>query len=109
MGANNPAKAAIEKGIQRIGNGEADKHAADAVSSLLGLESAVARRQGLELAGAIQARHQRFQESYRPTASRNVPTGLLDVTGLGIVALGQLNDLQVTGDSVYLPIEVLES
>jgi hypothetical protein len=76
---------------------------------LLGLERAIHARDQAAFDMAVRARHESLAKGFRELRIRNLPAGLLDIRGLGLLRLARDAGLVYTEKSVYLPAELLEN
>jgi len=92
---------------ERLANRQVPTVAEARVRSLVPFAEAVSGHNEAALAKAADARMQYLVKTYNTAEFRNSPDALLDLEGLGWLALAKTTGLHVTTNNVYLPSELL--
>jgi hypothetical protein len=110
VGKLDTASEAAAAGLDRLKAKDGpNPYAKDAMEAILLLLDAIAHKDNAKLKAATMARSKKYDSSYSKAAARNFPSGLLDVTGLGLLKLARENELNAGVESVYLPSELLSA
>jgi len=96
------------RALVRARSGQVDKLARSAMEPVLLLEAAVANKDAQSLASAAEAQAEELRANYSQKAAKGYPNGLLDVRGVGLLALARRHGLQPLPSNVYMPRELLE-
>ncbi len=77
------------------------------VQGLVSIARAIADGDEKALDRAVEARQKDYVQMVRKPSLREMPEGLLDLWGLGLLRLGKERGIRPTFESVYLPLELL--
>lgn len=95
------------RALGRARSGQVDKLARTAMEPVLLLEAAIANKDAQSLASAAEAQAEELRANYSQKAAKGYPSGLLDVRGVGLLALARRHGIQPLPSNVYMPRELL--